>query len=163
MKNRSKVVATVSLPHPGRLLVIEELDYSNPYDFNALHRHDYFEIILVKSGEGEQLIDFSTYSMGSEQVFSIYPGQVHLMRRNTTTGLLIQFRKDIFEFMYPLKHHLLYTCSPVFDFSPDRNGNSFLPVVYSIFPKKIGKDGRTAFNFFCHCCAPDTSKHFGKL
>lgn len=116
-KTISPPIGTVSLPHPGRLLAIEPLDYSNPYDHHALHRHDYFEIIFAKEGSGRQLIDFSILPIGKKQVFSIYPGQVHLMWRETTTGLLIQFRKDIFEYMYPLRHHFMYASSPCFNFS----------------------------------------------
>lgn len=109
----------VSLPHPGKLLVIEPLDYSNPYDYHHPHRHDYFEIILVQSGIGRQFIDFKPYTMQHSQVFTVYPGQVHLMQRDTAQGLLIQFRKDIFEFIFPLKHYDLYFPEPVFDLNPE--------------------------------------------
>ena len=111
------VIHPVSLPHPNKLLIIEELDYSNPYDFHKPHRHDYFEIILVKNGEGRQYIDFSSYTMEGGQLFAIYPGQIHLLERNTAQGLLIQFRKDIFEFIHPVKHHDLYF--PVQSANPD--------------------------------------------
>lgn len=114
----SELQAPVTLPHPGRLLIIEPLDYPNPYNFHAPHRHDYFEIILVDSGEGSQYIDFSPYPVTAGQIFTVYPGQVHLMQRNTAQGLLIQFRKDIFEFIYPVKHIHLYFINPAF--TPDR-------------------------------------------
>jgi len=109
----------VPLPHPGKLLVIEPLDYANPYDYHKPHRHDYFEIILVRDGEGAQLIDFSEYSMQAGEMFTVYPGQVHLMQRRSAQGLLIQFRKDVFEFIQPLKHYQLYFPSPVFRPGPD--------------------------------------------
>ena len=114
----SQLQAPVALPHPGRLLIIEPLDYPNPYDFHAPHRHDYFEIILVDTGEGSQHIDFSPYPMAAGQVFSVYPGQVHLMERNSAQGLLIQFRKDIFEYLYPVNHIHLYVTNPAL--TPDR-------------------------------------------
>lgn len=107
--------AHVSLPHPGKLLIIEPLDYSNPYDFHAPHRHDYFEIIFVNKGMGNQFIDFKQYNMQQGQIFTVYPGQVHLMQRNTAQGLLIQFRKDIFEFIHPLKYYHLYFPEPTFN------------------------------------------------
>ncbi|AEA44616.1 helix-turn-helix domain-containing protein [Fluviicola taffensis] len=112
-ENKSLVNA-VPLPHPNELLIIESLDYSNPYDYHALHRHDYFEIILITNGEGNQLIDFVNYPVYGEQISMIYPGQVHLMNRNTANGLLIQFRKDIFEYIYALKHFNLYLSNPIF-------------------------------------------------
>lgn len=114
----------VSLPHPGRMLVIEPLDYENPYDFHKPHRHDYFEIILVKEGEGRQLIDFSEYTMLPGLIFTVYPGQVHHMHRNSAQGLLLQFRKDMFEFIQPLKHYDLYFPKP--EFRPDTAGFAHL-------------------------------------
>lgn len=105
----------VSLPHPNKLLIIEPLDYPNPYDFHKAHRHDYFEIILVKNGNGFQQIDFSPYNITSGQLFTIYPGQVHLMERKTAEGMIIQFRKNIFEFIHPLKHSHLYFSQASFD------------------------------------------------
>lgn len=108
----------ISLPHPNKLLIIEPLDYPNPYDFHRPHRHDYFEVILVKSGEGRQYIDFSPYAIGAGQVFTVYPGQVHLMQRNTAQGMLIQFRKDIFDFIHPIRHSHLYFHDPAFHTDP---------------------------------------------
>lgn len=101
-------ISYVDLPQPSKMLTIEPLDYRNPYDFKALHRHDYFEILLVNEGQGSQLIDFTAYKIGKGGVFAIYPGQVHLMKRNTANGLLIQFRKELFEYINPVKHYHLY-------------------------------------------------------
>lgn len=108
-------VTAVHLPHPDKLLIIEPLDYDNPYDHHRPHRHEYFEIILVKSGKGSQIIDFSSYEINEGQLFTIYPGQVHLMNRNTAQGLIIQFHKDIFRYMQPLNHYQLYFSNPVFN------------------------------------------------
>ena len=108
-------VAAVALPQKDKLLIIEPLDYENPYDFHRSHRHDYFEIILVKSGNGSQIIDFSTYDMGSSQIFTIYPGQVHLMKRGSAQGLILQFHKDIFRYIQTLNHYHLFFSNPVFN------------------------------------------------
>jgi AraC family transcriptional regulator, transcriptional activator of pobA len=107
-----QLISPVPLPHPKKLLMIEPLDYSNPYDFHRMHRHDYFEIILVREGQGDQRIDFASYEMNKGEIYTIYPGQIHLMERKSANGLLIQFRKEIFEFTYPLKHYHLYFNSP---------------------------------------------------
>ena len=114
-----KQIQPVSLPHPNKLLIIEPLDYPNPYDFHRPHRHDYFELIFVTGGQGRQQIDFSPYDIKGGQLYTIYPGQVHLMERGTADGLIIQFRKDIFEFIHPLKHYHLYYPEPVFNLEPD--------------------------------------------
>ena len=102
----------VRLPHPNTLLTVESLDYPNPYDFNIPHRHDYFEIVLIKNGGGEQLIDFTKTALTSNSIYVIYPRQIHLLNRDKAEGLLIQFRKDVFEFIFPLQHHYLYFTNP---------------------------------------------------
>ncbi len=118
--NRERLkIDYVELPQPNKLLVIEPLDYSNPYDFKKLHRHDYFELIFVNQGNGSQLIDLTRYEVAAGQVFAIYPGQVHLMNRDTANGLLIQFRKDIFEYINPVKHHDLYMPTANIACTPD--------------------------------------------
>ncbi len=108
MNTAGKHINYVELPDPGRLLMIEPLNYNNPYNFKELHRHDYFEVIFVNKGQGSQLIDFDNYQMKSGDIFIIYPGQVHLMFRDTAEGILLQFRKDIFEYIHPLKHYSFY-------------------------------------------------------
>jgi len=109
----------VSLPHPNKLLVIESLDYPNAYDFHAPHRHDYFEIILINKGSGDQRIDFTSHDLNHGDIYIVYPGQVHLLNRNTANGLIIQFRKDIFEFLHPLRHQDLHFIDPHFVISID--------------------------------------------
>lgn len=52
----------VPLPYSGKALIIEPLDYNNPYDFHKPHRHDYFEIILITGGTGKQVIDCKQYT-----------------------------------------------------------------------------------------------------
>jgi AraC family transcriptional activator of pobA len=104
--------STISFPHPNKLLIIEPLDYPNAYDFHSAHRHDYFEIILVKQGDGHQFIDFAKTELKENDVYTVYPGQIHLLNRNTAQGLLIQFHKNIFDFIFPIKHHNLYFQNP---------------------------------------------------
>lgn len=98
----------VSLPDPKRFLQVESLSYNNPYDFHQLHRHDYFEVVFVQSGNGYHNIDFKRFDISAGNIYIIYPGQVHLMNRGDAEGLLIQFRKDIFEYIHPLKHYHFY-------------------------------------------------------
>lgn len=102
----------VSLPHPNNFLVVESLNYPNPYDFSIPHRHDYFEILLVKEGGGEQLIDFTRTGLRPNCVYTVYPGQIHHLKREGAEGLILQFRKDIFDFIFPIKYHYLYFSQP---------------------------------------------------
>ena len=99
---------SVSLPHPNNFLVVEPLNYPNPYDFSIPHRHDYFEIILISEGGGEQLIDFTKTGLQTNFVYTVYPGQVHHLKREKAEGLILQFRKDIFDFIFPIQYHYLY-------------------------------------------------------
>jgi AraC family transcriptional activator of pobA len=107
-----KQMDIVSLPHTQKQLYAESLDYPNAYDFNRPHRHDYFEIIFIEKGGGHQLIDFDRFELKKGEVYVVYPGQVHLLRREGAQGLVLQFRKEIFDYLLPLKHQLLYFKKP---------------------------------------------------
>lgn len=109
-----------TLPHPNKYLVVEPLDYPNPYDFRSTHRHDYFEIILIKKGGGKQLIDFKDCNLNANSIYTIYPNQVHLLTRAEATGLLLQFKKEVFEFLFPLQHHYLYFNHPELPLDQDQ-------------------------------------------
>lgn len=102
----------ISLSPLNTFLKVESLDYPNPYDFKTPHRHDYFEIILIKKGGGEQLIDFSKTSLEADTVYVVYPRQIHFLKREAAEGLLIQFKKEVFEFIFPLQYHHLYFTHP---------------------------------------------------
>lgn len=114
--NLDENINYVALPHPGKILIIEPVNYANPYDFKKLHRHDYFEIILITEGEGSQLIDFKNITLRAENIYTIYPGQVHLLERGNAEGLLIQFNKEVFDVFNSLQHFELYFSDPVFAF-----------------------------------------------
>lgn len=110
---------SVSLPHLNNFLVVEPLNYPNPYDFSVPHRHDYFEIILISEGGGEQLIDFSKTGLQTHCVYTIYPGQIHHLKREKAEGLVLQFRKEIFDFIFPIQYHYLYFPQAGLQLSPD--------------------------------------------
>ena len=112
-------MSIVSFPHPNKLLVIEPLDYRNAYDFHSPHRHDYFEIILVYQVEGHQFLDFNKTDLKEAEIYTVYPGQIHLLNRDTAQGLLIQFHKNIFDFIFPIKHHHLYFQNPQIRLNPE--------------------------------------------
>ena len=50
-----------SLDNDSKKINILPLDHNNPYDFKREHRHTYFEIMLIKKGGCNQLIDFKNY------------------------------------------------------------------------------------------------------
>lgn len=43
----------------------------------GLHRHSHHEILIIKKGGGEHVIDYITYPVKDNQVFFLRPGQVH--------------------------------------------------------------------------------------
>jgi len=43
----------------------------------GLHQHTHYEILLIKKGGGEHIVDYHTYPVVDNQVFFLRPGQVH--------------------------------------------------------------------------------------
>ncbi len=80
----------------GKEIAVEKISYDNPYRFDQLHRHKYFEFLLFDIGlGGKQIVDFIEYENSSKSLFLITPGQVHLMKRlPKENGILIQFNKN---------------------------------------------------------------------
>jgi AraC family transcriptional activator of pobA len=59
---------------------------------DELHRHDYFFILLIKSGSGEHMIDFVNYPIKNHSLFILRPGQIHQLKlEKDCTGFLMQF------------------------------------------------------------------------
>jgi AraC family transcriptional activator of pobA len=59
---------------------------------DELHRHDYFFILLIKSGSGEHMIDFINHRIKDHSLFILRPGQIHqLSLEKDCTGFLMQF------------------------------------------------------------------------
>ncbi|MXV37092.1 helix-turn-helix domain-containing protein [Flavobacteriaceae bacterium Ap0902] len=56
------------------------------------HRHKYYTILIIKHGNGEHKIDFTSYPLGKHQIFFVAPGQVHQVIENEKTlGFSIAF------------------------------------------------------------------------
>lgn len=77
-------------------LVVLDVSHSNPYDFTAIHRHSYFEVMLFDEGHGGmQTIDFREYEIEDRCLYVVVPNQVHLMRRKAAEdGLVVQFTRS---------------------------------------------------------------------
>lgn len=90
--NFSAIIPSCSFPKNDFPILLENLNYKNPYDFTKEHRHEYFEIILIEKGGGVQWIDFSTVNLYDYSCYIILPVQVHLLKRNEfSKGTVIQF------------------------------------------------------------------------
>lgn len=75
---------------------INNVDFSNTYDFSAMHRHTYYEIFLIENARGgEHVIDFETYSLTNRTLYIVAPNQAHLFRRQQTdSGIILQFTTE---------------------------------------------------------------------
>lgn len=63
---------------------------------HALHRHNYYYLLLIEKGTGVHEIDFTPYPLQSNRIFFLRPGQVHqLTVKAGSTGYIIQF-SDVF-------------------------------------------------------------------
>ena len=75
---------------------IEKISHNNSYDFNTIHKHNYFEILFFEKGGGYQLIDFDKITIRDNSCYIVKPKQIHLVKRNPDAdGLLIQFTQEM--------------------------------------------------------------------
>ena len=62
-----------------------------------LHRHDFYFILALKTGDGNHEIDFVSHSISDNSFFFLRPGQVHRLSLKTgSEGYLMEFGKDFF-------------------------------------------------------------------
>ena len=75
---------------------IESISHINPYDFNEVHKHNYYEIFVFEKGGGYQQIDFNRIPIQDNSCYIVKPGQLHLVRRDAKAdGWLIQFTETM--------------------------------------------------------------------
>ncbi|MHA4739829.1 helix-turn-helix domain-containing protein [Dyadobacter sp. MSC1_007] len=67
--------------------------------FNGVHRHDFYEVLWFTEIPPNQShhIDFTRYSISTNQVFLLLPDQVHSMDQRDKRGFLMAISKDFFE------------------------------------------------------------------
>ena len=71
---------------------IELISHDNIYDFEKIHRHNYYEIFFFEKGGGYQQIDFKKIPINDFSCYVVKPGQVHLLDRGPEAdGMVIQF------------------------------------------------------------------------
>ena len=58
-------------------IIVNQLKQLNDYDFNAAHRHNYFEFFYFIKGGGTHKIDFIDFPIKEGSVHIVGPGQVH--------------------------------------------------------------------------------------
>ena len=74
-----------------------ELTKEGSYDTSVPHRHNYYEVFIFEEGGGEHNIDFQSFSIKSQSIHFVSPGQVHnVVRTNQSKGYVILFSRDFF-------------------------------------------------------------------
>lgn len=62
-----------------------------------LHRHDFFQIILLEEGHIRQSIDFTEYDMNARSVSVVFPRQLHqLQLSDDARGWIVMFDSTVF-------------------------------------------------------------------
>ena len=89
--SEDSVLPVHSLSESVNPIQVQPLEHHNPYDWTREHRHTYFEVMFVDVGGGNQLIDFVNYPAVENSCYIIFPQQIHLMKRNNSTGTVLQF------------------------------------------------------------------------
>lgn len=74
---------------------VRKLAHKNHYNFQRIHRHNYFEVIFFQVGGGKDLIDFQSSDVKNSSCHIVYPGQTHLLQRApNSSGTVIQFQLE---------------------------------------------------------------------
>lgn len=80
-------------------------------EFEENHRHEYFEIIWLKNGEGSHQIDLYEHQYKGSVMFVLAPGQIHKIDQSIPSeGYVIKFLPSIFENENDFYNHILDTC-----------------------------------------------------
>lgn len=62
---------------------------------NFPHRHTFYEILFIRSGEGHHIVDFTTFDLTANTVYFISPGQIHWWEDTCKVeGVMIYFTED---------------------------------------------------------------------
>lgn len=81
---------------PAQVVVFDSETFDSDADQRDPHRHDYHELLLVREGWMEHLIDDQRVELAGGQVLLIGRGQVHRMLRSTAvSGAAVRFGEEL--------------------------------------------------------------------
>lgn len=73
-----------------------------PYETNARHRHNFFEICVFSEGSGTHEIDFVSHPIKSKSIHVVAPGQIHNVQKDKdTNGYIIAFNREFYTIFFP--------------------------------------------------------------
>ncbi|MCW3462558.1 helix-turn-helix domain-containing protein [Chitinophaga nivalis] len=88
---------SVQLPKLSDVLIAKSNDRGRILPRQYPHRHEYYEITLVRENEGIHFVDFTPYPFKGSAVFLLSPEQVHELRREKgADGYSIKFNAAFF-------------------------------------------------------------------
>ena len=110
-------------------IIVNQLKQLNDYDFNAAHRHNYFEFFYFIKGGGTHKIDFIDFPIKEGSVHIVGPGQVHQMNRALCSeGFVFLFELNALEAPIQIENFLFeHICldatenNPTFTFNNDQH------------------------------------------
>lgn len=76
---------------------IDIFDNFSIKDSNIPHRHNFYEILWIKSGSGVQAIDFQEYEISPNQIYFIAPGEIHhwsILKQ--VSGIALMFTEEFY-------------------------------------------------------------------
>ncbi len=109
-------------PKDQASIYVESIHAPDRYESRRPHRHNYFEIMLFKTGSGSHVINQKKYVVSECSAHIISPQHIHLLNQGSDTeGVVIIFEKFIspdkdFSLEYPFFHFL--NANHVLDIEP---------------------------------------------
>lgn len=80
-------------------------------EFEEKHRHDFYEIIWLKNGEGVHQIDLQEHPYSGSVVFILSPGQIHRIHQTKPSeGYVVKFLPSVFHLEKDFANYILDTC-----------------------------------------------------
>lgn len=82
----------------GKVLFIERMELCDDMTFEGIHRHDFYEILCFTEVAEDDMhsIDFVDYTLSTNTLYFLKPGQVHELRYNNQKGFTIGISPDFF-------------------------------------------------------------------
>lgn len=80
-------------------------------EFEEAHRHEFYEIIWLKSGSGIHQIDMIDHSYSGSVLFFLSPGQMHKIEQHKKSqGYLLKFVPAVFKHENDFMDYIIDTC-----------------------------------------------------
>ncbi|WP_196890438.1 helix-turn-helix domain-containing protein [Aureivirga marina] len=106
----------------------------------GMHRHDFFFLLILEKAKGLHKIDFVDFSVASNTIFFIRPGQVHeLLLEPKTKGFLLSFSSNFYvpkNYSKEVFQHIIQQNSYVLTKEQMENLLSVSKNIYEEFTKK---------------------------